>query len=133
MDSFWPFFVVTNTNFDFKLTQFYQYSIFLESDTYYIRFIHCKQEKKFFFPARITAVWKDLNHCFLKKKITKIFFVQHPGRKCDFGGSLTDDEVIDSSIDDVIVEETRFHPLVGEVKKRSMINAKEVTKDSDAW
>ena len=29
----------------------------------------------------------------------------------DFGGSLTDDEAIDSSIDDVSVEETWFHPL----------------------
>ena len=28
------------------------------------------------------------------------FFVQHPRRECDFGGSLRDEEVIDSSIDD---------------------------------
>ena len=33
----------------------------------------------------------------LHTKIT--LFVQHPRWKCDFGGSLADDEVIDSSID----------------------------------
>ena len=41
-----------------------------------------------------------------------ISFIQHPRPKRDFGGSLTDDEVIDSSIDDAIVEKTRFNSLV---------------------
>ena len=48
--------------------------------------------------------------------------------KCDFGGSLTDDEVIDSSIDDVIVYETLFHPLMGELNERSVVTVKEVTR-----
>ena len=55
-------------------------------------------------------------------------FCQHPRRKWDFRGSLTDDEVIDSSIDDVIVEETEFHPLVAEVNERSVVSMNEVTK-----
>ena len=41
---------------------------------------------------------------------------------------MTDDEVIDSSINDVIVEETRFHPLVEKVNERSVVSVKEVTK-----
>ena len=57
-------------------------------------------------------------------------FVEHPRRKCDFGGSLTDDEVKDSSIDDVIVEEMRFYPLVGEVDEKSSISVIKVTKKS---
>ena len=38
-------------------------------------------------------------------------------KKKFFFDSVTDDEVIDSSIDDVVVEETRFYPLVGEVNE----------------
>ena len=53
---------------------------------------------------------------------------QHPHRKCDFGGSLTHDEVIDASIDDVTVEETRYHPLLVKANKRSMLSVKEVIK-----
>ena len=41
---------------------------------------------------------------------------------------MTDDEVIDSSIDNVIVEENRLHALVGEMNERSVVRAKEVTK-----
>ena len=56
-------------------------------------------------------------------------FIQQPRWKWNFGGSLTDDEVIDSLIDDVIMEETRFHPLVGEVmNERSVSSVKEVTE-----
>ena len=45
---FLAFFFVENMDFDFKLTQIYQYSIFFKSDTYFIRFIHYKQEHLFF-------------------------------------------------------------------------------------
>ena len=59
-------------------------------------------------------------------------FVQHPRRKCNFGGSLTYDEVIDFSIGDVIVDETRFHPaLVEEENERSVVSVKKHTKESD--
>ena len=53
MVSFWPFFFVKNTNFDFKLTQIHQYSIFVKSDTYFIKFLHYKQD--YFSTARISA------------------------------------------------------------------------------
>ena len=61
------------------------------------------------------------------------YFVQHSRQKCDFGGSLTDGEVIDSSIDDVFVDETWFHPLEGEVTERSVVSVKEVTNKSEGW
>ena len=41
---------------------------------------------------------------------------------------MTEDEVIDSSIDDMVVEETRFHSLVGEVNERSMASGEEDSK-----
>ena len=50
------------------------------------------------------------------------FFVQRPYRKCDLGGSLTDGKVIDSSIDNAIVEETEFHLLVGEVNETNVVS-----------
>ena len=50
-----PFFFVKNTNFDFKCTQIYQYSIFLSSDTYFSRLFHYKQEN-IFITGRITAI-----------------------------------------------------------------------------
>ena len=53
---------------------------------------------------------------------------QCPRRKCDFGSSLRDDEVIEFSIDGVIVEETQSYPLVGEVNERSVVSGMEVTK-----
>ena len=44
MASFWEFFFVKNPNFNFKLIQFYRYSIFLKSNTYFIRFIYYRQD-----------------------------------------------------------------------------------------
>ena len=38
--------------------------------------------------------------------------------------------LIDSSINDVIVEETRFYQLVGKLNERSGVSVKEVTKKS---
>ena len=54
-------------------------------------------------------------------------FVQQPRWKCNFGGSLKDEEVIDSSIDDMIVEEIQFNPLLGKVNESSTDSVKEVT------
>ena len=53
MVNFWQFFLMKNTNFDFKVIPMYQYSIFSKSDVYFIRFIHYKQV---FFYRKITAV-----------------------------------------------------------------------------
>ena len=52
---FTSFFFVKNTNFDFKCTQIYQYSIFLSSDTYFSRLFHYKHEN-IFITGRITAI-----------------------------------------------------------------------------
>ena len=57
-----------------------------------------------------------------------IYFVQHSRRKCDFGSSLRDDEIIDFSIDDAIVAGNRFHSLVGKVNERSVVIVMKVTK-----
>ena len=51
---FLTIFFVKNTNVDFKLTQIYQYSTCQKSSTFFIWFIHYKQD--FFFTARSTAV-----------------------------------------------------------------------------
>ena len=41
---------------------------------------------------------------------------------------MRDEDVIDFSIDEVFVEETRFHPLVKEVDERSVVSVMEVAK-----
>ena len=65
--------------------------------------------------------WKGKINSHELKENKKI--VQHPCRIYDFGaGSLTDDEGIDYSIDDAILEKTRFHPFVGEANERSVFS-----------
>ena len=41
---------------------------------------------------------------------------------------LRDDEVINSSIDEVIIAEIRFYLLVGEVNERNVVSVMEITK-----
>ena len=92
---------------------------------------HCALGSLFFAVVRKYAIFAVSKRC-----ANKIFaymckgnnFVQHPRGKCDFGGTLTDDEVIDSSTVDIIVKKTRFHSLVGEANERSVVGVKEVTK-----
>ena len=66
----------------------------------------------------------------LLKKVSCVqsTIVQHPRRKCDFEGSLRDNEVLASTIDDVIVAETRFYPLMDNANERSVVNVMEVTE-----